>query len=189
MVTRLSKGEPVPSVNDQSRALWDKAEAEADQYRRGQDRPLRGYLGVLATFASVVLGAAGLAAATGRRLPDTIGPYDLFLLTAGAHKISRTLAKDAVTSPLRAPFTRFASPGGPAEVMEEARHDSSLRHAVGELLTCPFCLDMWVVTGLVLGLVFAPRLTRIVAATFTALTGADLLHLGYALAQRVETNA
>jgi hypothetical protein len=178
----------VPTVNDPSRALLDKAEAEADHYRRGQDRPLGGYLVVLATFASVILGAAGLAAATGRRLPDRIGLYDLFLLTAGAHKIARTLAKDAVTSPLRAPFTRFASPGGPAEVMEEARHDSSLRHAVGELVTCPFCLDMWVVTGLVLGLVFAPRLTRIVAATFTALTGADLLHLGYALAQRVEAS-
>jgi hypothetical protein len=173
-----------PSAEAGNRTLWEKAEDEAAQYRRGEERPLRGYVVVLATFAGLIVGAAGLLAATGRRLPRQIGPYDLLLLTAGAHKISRTLSKDAVTSPLRAPFTRFDSPGGPAEVMEQARHDSSLRHAVGELLTCPFCLDMWVATGLVLGLVFAPRLTRMVATTFTVLTGADLLHLGYALAQR-----
>jgi hypothetical protein len=55
---------------------------------------------------------------------------------------------------------------------------------MGELLTCPFCLDMWVATGFVIGLVFAPRFTRLVAGTFTALAGADFLQLGYAIAQQ-----
>jgi len=74
-----------------------------------------------------------------------------------------------VTSPLRAPFAHYAGSGGPAEVMEETRHGSSLRHSLGELLTCPFCLDMWVATAFVIGLVFAPRVTRLIAGTFTAL--------------------
>jgi hypothetical protein len=68
--------------------------------------------------------------------------------------------------------------------MEEVRTASTLRHSIGELLTCPFCLDMWVATGFAIGLVFAPRLTRFVAATFTALTGADFLQLAYARAQQ-----
>ncbi|HXV91794.1 MAG TPA: DUF1360 domain-containing protein, partial [Pseudonocardia sp.] len=96
----------------------------------------------------------------------------------------RTLSKNAVTSPLRAPFTRYSGKGGPAEVMEEVRAASGVRHSIGELLSCPFCLDVWIATGFAIGLVFAPRFTRLVAGTFTALTGADFLHLAYARAQQ-----
>ena len=159
-------------------------DAEAQEYRQGAERPLGGYVLVMTTFAAVV-GLAGLAAAlTGRGLPRRIAPYDLALITTGTHKLSRMSSKDAVTSPLRAPFTRYRGTGGPAEVMEEPRDDSPLRHAVGELLSCPFCLDMWVGTGFTIGLLFLPRFTRFVAATFTALTGADFLHLLYARAQQ-----
>jgi hypothetical protein len=164
--------------------LAEVARDEADAYRHGEDRPLGGYVLVMAVFAALVAGGAGLAAASGRRLPDGIGPWDLLLITAGTHKLSRTLSKDAVTSPLRAPFTRYTRTGGPAEVMEEARTASGIRHAIGELVTCPFCLDMWIATGFAFGHVFAPRLTRLVAATFTALAGADFLHLLYAKGQQ-----
>ena len=162
----------------------DAARSEADTYRQGADRPLGGYVLVMAVFAALVAGAAGLAAASGRRLPDGFGPWDLLLITAGTHKLSRTLAKDAVTSPVRAPFARYSGTGGPAEVMEDARTASGLRHAIGELVTCPFCLDMWIATGFAFGYVFAPRVTRLVAGTFTALAGADFLHLAYAKGQQ-----
>jgi hypothetical protein len=133
-----------------------------------------------------VVGAIGLIAARRRPLPDSVTPWDVVLLTLGTHKLSRTLSKDAVTSPLRAPFTRFASAGGPAEVMEEVR-GTGWRHAVGELITCPFCLDMWIATGFTLGLVFAPKATRLVATAFASLAGADLLQLAYAAAQQAES--
>ena len=161
------------------------AENEADAYRDGADRPLGGYVVVMATFAALVAGAAGLARATGRRVPDGVGPWDVLLLALATHKVSRTITKDAVTSPLRAPFTRYKETGGPAEVMEEVRSTSGLRHSIGELITCPFCLDVWIATGFTLGLVFAPRVTRLVATAFTAVTGADFLHLLYAKAQQV----
>ncbi|WP_219413198.1 DUF1360 domain-containing protein [Pseudonocardia nigra] len=160
------------------------AREEAEEYRQGEDRPLGGYVAVMAVFGALIAGAAGLAALTGRRLPPSIRPWDVLLLTMGTHKLSRTLSKDAVTSPLRAPFTRYSGTGGPAEVMEEARHSSGLRHALGELVTCPFCLDMWIATGFAIGFVFAPRFTRLVATTFTALAGADFLQLAYAKAQQ-----
>lgn len=89
-----------------------------------------------------------------------------------------------MTSPLRAPFTRYMGSGGPAEVVEETRNSSQIRHSVGELLTCPFCFDMWVATGFAIGLVFAPKVTRMVAGTFAALTGADFLQLAYSIAQQ-----
>jgi hypothetical protein len=159
------------------------AKQEADAYRGDEQRPLGGYVVVMAVFAALVSGAAGLALATGRKLPQGVGPWDVALLALATHKLSRTLTKDAVTSPLRAPFTRFQEPGGPAEVMEEVRSKGGLRHSVGELITCPFCLDVWIATGFTIGLVFAPRFTRLVATALTAVTGADFLHLLYAKAQ------
>lgn len=43
---------------------------------------------------------------------------------------------------------------------------------------------MWVATGFTVGLVFAPRATRLIAGTFAVLAGADLLQLAYARAQQ-----
>jgi hypothetical protein len=63
-------------------------------------------------------------------------------------------------------------------LVEEVR-GTGRRKALGELLTCPFCLGQWVATGLVFGLVLAPRVTRLVGVLFTSLTAADVLQLGY----------
>lgn len=165
--------------------MAERARREADAYRGDNPRPLEGYSVVLGIYGLLVALTGVLAAATGRRLPQRWSLQDLVTVTIGTHKLSRTISKDAVTSPLRAPFARYAGTGGPAEVMEETRHGSALRHSLGELLTCPFCLDMWVATAFVIGLIFAPRLTRLIAGTFTALAGADFLQLAYAKAQQM----
>jgi hypothetical protein len=167
--------------------LITAARKHAEAYSDGEERPLSGYAMVLGVFASMVAAAVGLALATGRKLPPGVGPWDVVLLAAGTHKLSRAVSKNAVTSPLRAPFTRYAGTSGPSEVREEVRASSGPRHSIGELITCPFCLDVWVATGFTIGLVFAPRFTRLVAGAFTALTGADFLHLAYAAAQQAAT--
>lgn len=159
------------------------ARHEANAYRGDSPRPLGGYLATISIYGVLVSLATLIGVATGRRLPTQWRLQDLVMVTLGTHKLSRTLAKDPVTSPLRAPFTHYAGSGGVAEINEEARHDSQLRHSVGELLTCPFCLDMWVATGFAIGLVFAPRFTRLIAGVFSALAGADFLQLAYAMAQ------
>lgn len=160
------------------------ARHEAQAYRGGNDRPLGGYLAVLMIYGLAVTSATAAALVTGRTLPPRWRIDDLVTVSLGTHKLSRTLTKDAVTSRLRAPFTRYVGTGGPAEVMEEVRGHSQLRHSLGELLTCPFCLDVWVATGFAIGLVFAPRCTRLVAGVFTARAGADILQLAHAIAQR-----
>ena len=167
-----------------SAGVTERARQEADAYRGDNSRPLSGYVAVLTIYSALVALTAVIAAATGRRLPEHWRVLDLLTVTLGTHKLSRTLTKDAVTSPLRVPFARYSGMGGPAEVMEETRDDSQLRHSLGELLTCPFCLDMWVATVFVIGLIFAPRFTRLVAGSFTALAGADFLQLAYAWAQQ-----
>ncbi len=144
----------------------------------GGGQPLKGYVAALATYGGFLGSLVGAAALTGRRLPDRPSPADVVLLTVATHKISRLIAKDAVTSPLRAPFTRLKGPAGDGEVNEDVVA-SGAPHAIGELISCPFCLAVWVATGLCAGLVFAPRLTRLVTAGFTAVAGADFLQLAY----------
>src|SRR5689334_17408388 len=127
--------------------------------RADDERPLAGYAMVMAAYAGVAAAVAGLARLTGRRLPERPAPADLSLLAVSTHNNTRLLTTDAVTSPLRATVTKFEGPAGEAELNGSPR-GTGARHAIGELLTCPFCTAVWVAGGLAAGLVFAPRLTR-----------------------------
>ncbi|MEU8262383.1 DUF1360 domain-containing protein [Micromonospora sp. NPDC048999] len=154
-------------------------------YAPHEHRPLEGYLKAMGTYVTVTASLVGLVKATGRPVPERPAPGDVVLLGVATHKLSRLLAKDAITSPLRAPFTRYDRPIGSGEVMEQVRDEGSpTRHTLGELLSCPFCLAVWVATGLTGGLVLAPRLTRLVATALTAVAASDFLQMGYAAAQR-----
>ncbi len=153
-------------------------------YAPGQGRPLRGYLATLGAYGGLAGGLALLARLTGRSAPERVAGQDLLLISIATHKVSRMLAKDPVTSPLRAPFTRYDGPSAEAELGEEVR-GTGLRHSVGELISCPFCLGVWVATGFSAGLVFAPRFTRLAAATFTAVAASDALQFVYAAAQQL----
>ena len=138
-------------------------------------------------YLAAVGGLGVLLRRRGHVLPERLSLADLALLTVATHKLSRLLAKDPVTSPLRAPFTRYAGTSGPAELQEKVR-GSGFRRAVGALVTCPFCLAVWVATGFGFSMLFAPRATRFVASILTAVTGADVLHLAYgALEQKGQT--
>lgn len=83
---------------------------------------------------------------------------------------------------MRAPFTRFQDDAGAGEV-EEAARGRGLRRAIGELLVCPYCLDVWVACALTAGLLLAPRATRWIAAILSATSGADALQIAYKKAQ------
>ncbi len=156
-----------------------------DRYSRGSDRPLGGYLATLSTYGAVVTSLAGLARLTGRRLADDpMSPRDVVLAAAATHKLSRMLTKDPVTSPLRAPFTSYSGTSGPAELAEDVRGHGAQK-TVGELVTCPFCTGVWVATGLSAGLVFAPRVTRLISGTFAAMAGADALQFAHAWLEKV----
>ena len=168
---------------DKVRALRAAARREAAAYRAGEDRPLGSYLATMGTYAASVTALAGAGALAGRRLPERISPWDVTLLGVATHKLSRLVAKDTVTAPLRAPFTEFAGPQGQGELHEEVRGHGA-RHTIGELLTCPFCLAQWVATGFAAGLVFAPRATRLVATTFTTVALSDALQNVYAILQK-----
>jgi hypothetical protein len=148
------------------------------------ERPLKGYAVVMGVFGAAAAAVAGIAALTGRRLPPRPSAADLALLTVATHKVSRLITKDAVTSPLRAPVTQFESPAGESELNESPRGHGA-QHALGEMLTCPFCMSVWVAGGFASGLLFAPRLTRYAMGVATAIAGSDFLHLAYDKAKKL----
>ncbi len=165
--------------------LAESAKAIGERYSAGSDQPLRGYTTTMITYSALVGALTAAARVSGKPVPSGLSPTDVVLAAAATHKLSRLLTKDPVTSPLRAPFTSFKGTNGPAELAEEPR-GSGADKAIGELVTCPFCAEVWIGTGLTAGLVFLPRLTRLVMSTFAALTGADMLHFAHAwLARKV----
>ncbi|MEW2288703.1 DUF1360 domain-containing protein [Streptomyces sp. NPDC047841] len=156
---------------------------DAARYDDQGEVPLGGY----AVLASVFLAGTGafalLARRRGVRLPQQVPPWDVALLGAAAYKTSRVLAKDKITSFLRAPFTRRADEGEASEVMDEPRGDG-LRRAVGDLVSCPFCVAAWTTGALVCSYAAAPRLTRLVCGGFGALTVADWLQYAWTWTQQ-----
>lgn len=160
--------------------LADRVSDLAERYAHGHDRPVGSY-GILDAIYLGVVGAIGLAARR-RTLPD-LSLKDVAVIGVATHRLARTIAKDPVTSPFRMPFTRYEGVSGAAELEEEVVADG-FGHALGELVTCPFCLAQWVATGFVGGMIFAPRATRLVAATFAGVATADFLQYAYAGAQK-----
>ena len=152
-------------------------------YAAPQKRPPLGpYAAAMAIFNGLFV--AGLVAArrSGRQLPEEVGAGDIALVGVASHKVSRLISKDKVTSPLRAPFTELEGSGGPGELEERAR-GGPVRKAIGELLICPYCIGLWVVTAFSFGLLFAPRVTRFVASVFSALTVSDFFQVAYKAAE------
>lgn len=157
--------------------------AEAAEHASANDRMPRGsYTAFVAAYNLAFAGALLGARLRRRKLPSP-GLDEIALYGVATHKLSRLLTKERVTAPLRAPFAELEDKGGPAEVEERPR-GSGARRAVGELVTCPYCLDQWVAGGFAVASIFAPRATRLTASVFATVAIADFLQIGYKLGQR-----
>jgi hypothetical protein len=144
-----------------------------------QERPLGGYAVLTGTFGALAGAFAAWWRRSGRELPERMPAADLALVAVATHKASRLIAKDRVTSVVRAPFTTFEDDAGPGEVTEAAR-GRGLRRAIGELLVCPYCLGLWVSAAFTAGLLVAPRATRWTMAVLNAFFASDVLQMAYA---------
>lgn len=147
-----------------------------------ENAPMRDYAALIGVFNALLACFLFLD----RRSPSSeeVSTGDLLLLGLATQKASRVLARDRVTQPLRAPFTEFDGPGGSGEVEEKAR-GTGLRKAIGQLVTCPYCLGIWVASGFIYGFAFNPRLTRMVASIFAVSSVADFAQHGYAKAKEL----
>jgi hypothetical protein len=121
---------------------------------------------------------------TSRRPEDAVpldlgGWSDVALVGLATFKLSRLLTKQTVTTPLRTPFAADAGPAGPGERNARPR-GSGLRRSIGELLTCPFCLDVWLASVGIFGLRGLPHVARPVLRIFASIAIADAAHFAYA---------
>lgn len=159
------------------------AAAEKAEYTQGEDRPLGALAGLMAAYGTAVAGLGLVVRRSGRDLPERFEAGDLALMAVATHKLSRLIAKDAITSPVRAPFTRLAGQPAAAELHEEVR-GTGARKAVGELVSCPFCISQWIATTFAFGLILAPRPTRWAMSVLASVAGADFLQYAHAFAQQ-----
>ena len=167
---------------------------ETGQHRIPSPGPFEGYapeedrppLGAYALPSGVFLGAWTAFFVAARRdkvkLPEDVSVKDVVMIGAATHKLSRLVAKDKVTSFLRAPFRRYQEAAGQGELSEETR-GRGIQAAIGELLGCPYCLGLWIATGMTGSLVVAPRETRLAGSMLVGLTISDFLQLGYGAGQ------
>jgi hypothetical protein len=144
------------------------------EYAPAEQAPLIGY------GAAMLVYLVGLSFALSVAQKKRVQPgwADVALLGISTHKLSRIISKDFVTAPLRAPFTRRQEAEGAAEVRDEPR-GGALRQSVGYLLTCPYCLGVWIATGLSTLILLRPAQTRFTLRMLTADTLSDFLHLAY----------
>jgi len=144
----------------------------------GGEQPLPSYAAVAGLFNLIFALFLLIARKTGRPIPERMETRDIALLGVATHKLSLLLAQDAVTSPLRAPFTELQEKRSPKNVDEKPR-GTGLRRSLGELVTCKFCVGQWVASFFTYGLVFAPAITRLVASIFAIVALSDYLHQTY----------
>ena len=144
-------------------------------YSPRKEVPLGSYAVLLGTFSSAF---AWLLAKTRGRTPPR--PTEVVLLGLATHKLTRILARDAVTGVARAPFTEFLGEAAASEVDERSR-GRGLRKAVGQLVGCQYCLGPWVASALTFAHAFFPKETRRVAGVLTSVLISDFLHRGYQL--------
>lgn len=139
---------------------------------------MAGYAAMLGVYG-VAAGAAVVGLRRRRTRVRRPGVGELVLLALATQHLTRVIAKQGVTSPLRAPFTAYEGPAGEGEVNERVVAEG-WRHAVGELLSCPFCLGQWSASALVAGSVAAPQLTTAAVTVLATAQLSDYLQLVYA---------
>lgn len=147
----------------------------ASGYSPQEHRPLGGYAVLTVAFNGLIAAFAADHIRRREELPERLPLADLALMATATHKLSRLIAKDRVTSFIRAPFTRYQGSAGPSEVSEEPR-GRGLQLAIGELLVCPYCVGQWVAGGFLATYLRQPRAARAGAALFAVLAGSDFLH-------------
>ncbi len=92
-------------------------------YSSNEERPLRAYAVLAVIFNAFGGGFLLLVRRLGltSELAKQAIPGNLVLLGVATHKLSRLIAKDGVTSPLRAPFATYDGQASGPEVIERPR--------------------------------------------------------------------
>jgi hypothetical protein len=132
-----------------------------------------GYAGLIGIFSTIF---AVFAFWKGRNF--SLSPFDFLLLGLSTFRMGRMMSYDLVMRPLREPVTDVVpNPDGTGELV--VPEGTGLRHAVGDLITCPTCSGTWAAAGLVYAFRIFPGPTRMFMAIMAAAGAAELLDGAY----------
>jgi hypothetical protein len=137
--------------------------------------PYRAYATIAGAFMAGLGAVSGLAAVRKRPLRE-MAAIDLALLGLATFKASRTVASDKVTSFVREPFVEGEAYDGEDE---KPTHETEMRQAIGELVTCTRCIGTWIGAGLASTQILAPRTGRLLTAVLAAGAVNDFLLAGF----------
>jgi uncharacterized protein DUF1360 len=165
------------SAKTESDFSIEKYGAKTKEKEECDEQLLAEYAALLGFYIASVAVLTG-AALEHDRLPKRFGLLDLALLGIATHKLIRIVAKDRITSILRAPFVNYIGSAGAGEVEEEPR-GRGIQRGIGHLVSCPFCMAPWCATALAFGLIFAPRVTRFFAGILASVAASDFLQRAY----------
>ena len=185
MSTRIRRTSTGSGGNQERGQEDDGRKPQSRQQRdfRGE-LPTRDYAALVTIFNGVLATALLAKKCSEEPLPERVELKDIVLFALATQKLSRVITKDKVTTAFRAPFTEVEGKGGAGE-LEERPKGRGWRRAVGELLTCPFCLGTWIASGFTYGYIFSPRITRAVASIFAVGGIADFLQQAYVKMQEM----
>ena len=171
------------SRSDQTEADFsiEKYSAKTREKEECDEQLLAEYATLLGFYITSVAVLTGLAMEKDR-FPRRFSLLDLALLGIATHKLSRIVAKDRITSILRAPFVTYICGAGAGEVDEEPR-GRGIQRGIGHLVSCPYCMAPWCATALAFGFLFAPRATRFFAGILTSIAASDFLQRAYLAAK------
>ena len=137
--------------------------------------PYRAYAAIMGTFLVGMGAVSGLAAARNRPLQE-MATIDLALLGLATFKASRTVARDKVTSFVREPFVEGEAYDGEDE---KPTHETEMKQALGELVTCTRCIGTWIGASLAATQILAPRTGRLLTSVLAAGAVNDFLLAGF----------
>ena len=122
--------------------------------------------GSYALIMAVFVAAFGAVAASLRRNPSRLSATpparDIALLGFATFRLSRLLVADRVTSVLRKPVVEEGVGEEQLEgVVQKPKEEGGIIQAVGELITCPWCISVWAAAFNVYLLTLFPRVGRL----------------------------
>jgi hypothetical protein len=129
----------------------------------------------MGTFAGL-LAVGGALGRLRDREPAAHTWLDLTALTLATFKASRTIARDNVTSFVRAPFVEGDAHEGEQRPVETG----DFHQALGELVTCSRCVGTWVGAALATTQLLTPRFGRLLTWTLGAAGANDFAQAGFA---------
>ena len=140
-----------------------------------QERPpYEAYAAIAGSFAGL-LAAAGALGRLFDRDPQCQTSLDFAILALASFKAARTLARDRVSAPMRAPFVE-----GEADAEnEQPVRNGGMQQAIGELVTCTRCVGTWTAAGLASTQIVAPRFGRLLTWSLGAAAANDFLQAGF----------